>query len=158
MRWEPDRKADGQPTPPTSPSFWTAVSRGARNRCPICGEGRVFAGYLRVVDACEACQAPLGTLRADDAPPYFTIFIAGHLLLPVVLWVEKDFMPPMWLHMVVWLPLFTIVCTLLLRPVKGATVGWLARLGFDEASAPAPAVPSAAPPAAPGRGPGRGDG
>jgi uncharacterized protein (DUF983 family) len=50
-------------------------------------------------------------------------------------------MPPMWLHMVVWLPLFTIACILLLRPVKGATVGWMLRLGFarsepDTAEAP----------------------
>jgi len=44
--------------------------------------------------------------------------------------VEWRWMPPMWLHMVVWLPLFTILCMLLLRPVKGATVGWMTRLGF----------------------------
>jgi uncharacterized protein (DUF983 family) len=148
MRWEPDRKAAGLPDESPA-SFWSVVSRGARNRCPVCGQGRVFSGYLRVVDACEVCRAPLGTLRADDAPPYFTIFLAGHLLLPVVLWVEKAWMPPMWLHMVVWLPLFAIACTLLLRPIKGATVGWLARLGFEEAT------PQPVPPPSPGPDPGR---
>ena len=44
--------------------------------------------------------------------------------------VEKAYQPPMWLHMVVWLPLFAIVCTLLLRPIKGAVVGWMSTLGF----------------------------
>ena len=129
MRWEPDRSAPAIPyVPPTS--FWQAVGRGARNRCPVCGQGRVFQGYLKVVPECEVCHAPLGRLRADDAPPYFTIFIAGHLLVPPVLWIEKAYQPAMWIHMALWLPLFTIACILLLRPVKGATVGWMTRLGF----------------------------
>jgi uncharacterized protein (DUF983 family) len=108
----------------------TALWRGARNRCPVCGEGKVFDGYLRVVKECPNCQAPLGSLRADDAPPYFTIFIVGHLLLPPILWVERVYQPAMWIHMVVWLPLIAIVTTLMLRPVKGATVGLMSRLGF----------------------------
>lgn len=130
MRWEPDRAAPALPYAPPA-SFWEAVGRGARNRCPVCGEGRVFRGYLKVVPECEVCHAPLGRLRADDAPPYFVIFLTGHLLVPPVLWIERAYMPPMWLHMVVWLPLFALACILLLRPVKGATLGWLVRLGFD---------------------------
>ena len=130
IRWQPDRPVPA--TPPGRPPFWTALGRGARNRCPFCGEGRVFQGYLRVVDNCAHCNAALGRLRADDAPPYFTIFIVGHLLFPPVLWIERAYMPPMWLHMVVWLPLFAIVTTLLLRPVKGATVGLMSRLGFGD--------------------------
>jgi uncharacterized protein (DUF983 family) len=141
MRWEPDRSAPApsyaQPT-----SFWQAVGRGMRNRCPVCGQGRVFQGYLKVVPECEVCQAPLGQLRADDAPPYFVIFITGHLLIPPVLWVEKAYQPPMWLHMAVWLPLFALACLLLLRLVKGATVGWMTRLGFTGAES----VPDSAPP------------
>ena len=139
MRWEPDRAAPPLTYAPPS-SVWQAMGRGLRNRCPICGQGRVFAGFLKVVPECEVCHAPLGQLRADDAPPYFVIFIAGHLLIPPVLWIEKAYQPPMWLHMVVWLPLFAVVCTLLLRPVKGATVGLMTRLGFTggEGSPPAP--------------------
>ncbi|SFK38611.1 DUF983 domain-containing protein [Falsiroseomonas stagni] len=130
MRWEPDRSVAALPyTPPTS--IWQAAGRGMRNRCPICGVGKVFKGYLKVVDECSNCHAPLGRLRADDAPPYFTIFVAGHILFPPVLWIEKAYQPPMWLHMVVWLPAFTIACLLLLPPIKGATVGWMMRLGFD---------------------------
>ncbi|NKE45883.1 DUF983 domain-containing protein [Roseomonas frigidaquae] len=144
-RWEPDRSAPADSTTPAT-SAWTMVSRGMRNRCPVCGEGKVFRGYLRVVDECEVCHAPLGSLRADDLPPYITIFVAGHILLPPVFWVEKAWMPPMWLHMAVWLPAFTIACTLLLRPIKGGTVGWMTRLGFDpqaEAAHPPPGPPRA---------------
>ena len=128
MRWDPPPALAASPHP--TPPLWTALARGARNRCPVCGEGRVFDGFLKVVPRCAVCAAPLGALRADDAPPYFTIFLVGHLLLPGVLWVEKTWMPPMWLHMVVWLPLFALVCTLLLRPIKGAVLGWMLRLGF----------------------------
>jgi uncharacterized protein (DUF983 family) len=125
-----------------------AIGRGVRNRCPYCGVGRVFAGYLTLVPECSNCHAPLARLRADDAPPYFTIFLVGHILVPPVFWVEKAYEPPMWVHMVVWLPLFTILCILLLRPIKGAVVGWMSTLGIvsvedddDEEEAPAAAVP-----------------
>ena len=83
--------------------------------------------------ACSHCGTPLGRIHADDAPPYFTIFIVGHLLLPPVFWVEKAYHPPMWFHMALWLPLFAVVTTLLLRPVKGATVGLMLKLGFGGA-------------------------
>jgi uncharacterized protein (DUF983 family) len=149
MRLEPDRTAPRSinAADHTPPPFRLAVNRGIRNRCPFCGEGKVFSGYLRVVPQCGHCHAPLGRLRADDAPPYFTIFIAGHLLVPLALWVERGYQPPMWLHMALWLPLFTIACILLLRPVKGAVVGWMTSLGMasEDAdrlhrAAPAPAI------------------
>src|SRR5687768_4747789 len=129
MRWEPDRTETAAPRF-TPPSFWAGLARGAIGRCPACGEGWLFAGYLPLAPECSVCPAPFGAIRADDAPPYFTIFLAGHLLVPGVLWVEKAYQPPIWLHMAVWLPLFAILCTLLLRPVKGAVVGWMMRLGL----------------------------
>lgn len=131
MRWQPPRSMPEPPYRP--PPFRQAIWRGLRGRCPVCAHGKVFAGFLALVEECEVCATPLGRLRADDAPPYFTILIAGHLLVPGVLWVEEAYRPPIWLHMVVWLPLFAIVCTLLLRPVKGAVVGWMVALGFTGA-------------------------
>ena len=120
-------------------SVTEGLLRGARMRCPNCGEGRLFERYLKVRPHCEACGHDNGHYRADDAPPYFTILLVGHLLVPGVLWVEKVWEPAMWLHMAVWLPLFTILCTLVLRPVKGAVVGWMVTLGFTgEEHGPAP--------------------
>lgn len=138
MPWSFER--DGPVLPAAVMPLAPAMLFGMRGRCPCCGQGRLFRGFLRVAEACEACAAPLGRVRADDAPPYFTIFIAGHLLLPPVFWIEKAWQPPMWLHMAIWLPLFAVVCTLLLRPVKGATLAWMLRLGMtgDDPSAPAP--------------------
>ncbi|NOG69342.1 DUF983 domain-containing protein [Roseicella sp. DB1501] len=141
MRWSPESAVATAAPALAPPPLLLAVRRGLMNRCPFCGLGRVFAGYLRVVPECSHCHAPLGLLRADDAPPYFTIFLAGHILVPIVLWVEKAYQPPMWLHMVVWLPLFAIICTLLLRPIKGAVVGWMSTLGFMAAEQEAALAP-----------------
>ncbi len=136
MPWETQRAepAEAQAQPPIG----AALLRGARGRCPVCGQGHLFDGYLKLVRECSVCHAPLGRIRADDAPPYFTILIAGHVLLPFVFLVEKAWHPPMWVHMAIWLPLFTIVCMLMLRPVKGAVVAWMLRLGLtgDEQGAP----------------------
>ncbi|MBC9179163.1 DUF983 domain-containing protein [Pseudoroseomonas ludipueritiae] len=126
-RWQPDRSAAEPPA--DQPSFLTMIGRGARNRCPVCGEGHVFRGFLTLAPACEHCGTDFSELRADDAPPYIVIFLVGHILVPLIFVVEKVWLPPMWLHMVVWLPLFALVSTLALRPVKGAVIGWMLRLG-----------------------------
>ena len=144
MPWEPPRDTPVEPV--THAPFGVALVRGATGHCPACGNGKLFNGYLRVADECSACHAPVGRIRADDAPPYFTIFLAGHVLLPGVFLVERYWRPEMWVHMAIWLPAFAIVCTLLLRPVKGMVVAWMMRLGLtgDEQGAPVP-VPAVAP-------------
>ncbi len=129
MRWDPNSEPPASPY--AKPGYGLGIQRGVMNRCPCCGEGKVFRAYLKVVDECSACHAPLGALRSDDAPPYFTILIVGHVLVPLLFWVERAYEPPIWLHMVIWLPLFTLACIGLLRPIKGAVVGWMCALGFD---------------------------
>ncbi len=128
------RNAQPQPSPSevaaSLPPIGTALARGAMGRCPCCGQGKLFNGYLRLADECSHCHTPLGRIRADDAPPYFTILIVGHVLVPLVFLVEKAWYPPMWLHMAVWLPLFAILSAAFLRPTKGATVAWMMRLGL----------------------------
>lgn len=126
--WQPDRSPEvpAWPIPPMP----TALLRGARCRCPACGETRCFSGYLEVVPECSNCRAPLGSYRADDAPPYFTIFIVGHLLAPLIFLVETTFHPALWVQAAVWLPVCAVACLVLLRPVKGATLGLMLKLGM----------------------------
>ena len=69
------------------------------------------------------CHAPLGLARADDAPPYFTILIVGHIVIPAMLIMQKMEDPPTWLLSVIFVPLTVILAIGLLRPIKGATVG-----------------------------------
>ncbi|MEQ9638990.1 MAG: DUF983 domain-containing protein [Alphaproteobacteria bacterium] len=113
---------------------WGALLRGLGKRCPACGTGRMFGRYLKVSDNCGHCGEELHHQRADDAPPYFTIVIVGHIIVPGALLLEQSLHPPTWMHMVLWLPL-TLILTLALLPcVKGAVVAvqWAARMhGFS---------------------------
>ena len=73
--------------------------------------------------------------RADDAPPYFTILIAGHIVIPLLMAAELAYTPPIWLHLLIWVPLTAVLCLLLLPRVKGAIVGlqWAQRMhGFGQ--------------------------
>jgi uncharacterized protein (DUF983 family) len=121
IRWQPDRSTPKPPWP--VPSLATALGRGLVGRCPVCGRGRVFDGFLRVVQQCEVCAAPLGLARADDAPPYFTILIVGHIVIPAMLIMQKMDDPSTLLMSAIFLPLTVILALGLIRPVKGATVG-----------------------------------
>ncbi|MCX5480997.1 DUF983 domain-containing protein [Kaistia geumhonensis] len=115
-------------------SPWRAMARGFACRCPQCGKGRMFTGYLTVVDRCEACGEDLSHQRADDAPPYFTIVAVGHIIVPLILIVETAFHLSNFTHLAIWLPLTLILTLALLRPIKGAVVGlqWALYMhGFD---------------------------
>lgn len=109
------------------------MRRGFLNRCPACGETRLFEGWLRVAPDCRSCLAPLGQIRADDAPPYFVIVIVGHIVVPLMLLLEQNRQPPLWLYAAVFLPLTLGLSVALLRPVKGATVGLMLKLGLVRA-------------------------
>ncbi len=115
-------------------AWWPAVRRGFAGRCPHCDEGKIFRAYLKVNDDCPVCGEELHHQRADDAPPYLTIFIVGHVVAAMLMiaddrWPQLD----MWIHMVLW-PLVAILMSLWLLPrVKGALIGyqWALRMhGF----------------------------
>ena len=111
-----------------------AMWRGARGRCPSCGQGRLFERYLKVADNCPHCGEALHHQRADDAPPYFTIFVVGHVILPLMLAFEAAFRPEAWVHVLLWGPLTIGLSLLLLPMIKGAVVGlqWANYMhGFD---------------------------
>ena len=115
-------------------SVLLSLLRGARLSCPACGKGAMFRRYLKVADSCPACGEALHHHRADDAPPYFTIVIVGHVVVGLMLAVEMAYRPPLWLHAAIWLPLTLLLALLLLPPIKGALVGlqWaLLMHGFD---------------------------
>jgi uncharacterized protein (DUF983 family) len=115
-------------------SWKQAMIRGARCRCPACGAGLMFARFLKVSDSCQACGEELHHHQADDAPPYFTMFIVGHIVVPLVLLVEKLWHPALPIHFVIW-TIVTLALSFAIMPaVKGAIVGlqWALRMhGFD---------------------------
>lgn len=100
-----------------------ALFNGLRRKCPACGKGNLFTNYISVRPRCDFCGQDLHHQRADDAPPYFAIFIAGHIVVPLLLITEKRWAPPLWLHFSIWLPLTALLVVWLLPRVKGATIG-----------------------------------
>jgi len=110
-------------------SWLGSIKRGFRRSCPRCGAGGMFRGYLSVSVKCQRCGLDFETIRSDDIPPYFTVLIVGHLLVPVLLLVEQRSAPPVNLMLAIFLPL-TLALTLLLLPfVKGAVMGaiWMSK-------------------------------
>jgi uncharacterized protein (DUF983 family) len=110
------------PQHPARVSALSAMGRGALNRCPACGRGRLFGRFLKVADRCEACGTEFHHHRADDFPPYIVMFIVGHLVGYGILMTETRMDVPMWFHLV--------LCLGLLQPVKGAVVGLQYALGM----------------------------
>lgn len=114
-------------------SVTSAMKRGFAQKCPACGEGALFHKYLKVSDTCPVCGEELHHQRADDAPPYFTMVVVGHVVVGGVLALEQSYAPPSWVHFIIWLPMIVIMSLLLLPRVKGALVGlqWALRMhGF----------------------------
>lgn len=111
----------------------TAIVRGLRKTCPNCGRGALYGKYLKVVDTCAFCGEELHHQRADDAPPYFTMLIVGHVVVGGILTLETNYAPPSWVHFIIWLPLTLGLSLWLLPRVKGALIGlqWALRMhGF----------------------------
>lgn len=107
-----------------------AVMRGLGCRCPACGEGRAFSSYLKVRPVCDACGQELHHHRADDFPPYLTIFVVGKIVGTGIYISEMRYEPALWFHMSVW-PLLTVGLSLaVLQPMKGAVVGLQYALGM----------------------------
>ncbi|RMH40362.1 MAG: DUF983 domain-containing protein [Alphaproteobacteria bacterium] len=114
-------------------NIWRAILRGWRRRCPACGAGPVFAGYLKTRDTCPACGEEIFHHRADDGPAYLTILIVGHVMAPFLLVAFKVMRPdPVVLASVFSVGVVALSLFLLPR-LKGALIGiqWAKRMhGF----------------------------
>jgi uncharacterized protein (DUF983 family) len=107
------------------PSTLNALIRGALGRCPHCGQGRLLHHYLKVVDRCSKCGEPYGHFRADDAPPWLTILIVGHLTVPIILALEQSVELTLWIELAIYLPLIVLLTLTLLPRCKGVILALL---------------------------------
>ena len=92
---------------------------GAAGRCPNCGEGHLFEGFLKVSPACEACGFDLAAADSGDGPAVFVIMIAGFIVAFGALFTMVAFRTPVWLTLLIWLPMTLVIVLVLLRPMKG---------------------------------------
>ncbi len=98
------------------------IARGLMGRCPRCGDGHLFQGFLTVRPACERCGLDYSFADAGDGPAVFVILIGGAIVVFAALMTEVVYQPPYWLHAALWLPLILIVTLLPLRMVKGLLI------------------------------------
>src|SRR4029450_6507 len=95
------------------------VSTGLRGKCPRCGRGELFSGYLAVAQRCSACGLSFDFADAGDGAPWFVVLISRAAAVAAALIVELNWTPPYWVHGVVALGFAVLLPLLLLRPVKG---------------------------------------
>lgn len=119
-------------------SWISAIGRGLKKRCPQCGRGCLFASYSKITPACSHCGLDFSGHQADDAPPYVTILIVGHIAIPGALAARQLLEPPLWAQFAFWLPVITAATFWLLPVAKGGLIGiqWANRMhGFARAGA-----------------------
>ncbi len=95
---------------------------GLSGRCPQCGEGKLFDGFLALRQHCDACGLDYSFADAGDGPAVFVMFIAGFIVVGTALIVEVKYAPPLWLHAVLWIPLILLVTLGPLRLIKGLLI------------------------------------
>ena len=119
------------PAEPTERPSWPAIRRGLARRCPACGEGHLFEGYLKVADRCPSCGAEMLHHRADDGPAYLTILIVGHILGFGMHFAWVTFRPEPLLFATVLTVIGVGLSLFLLPRIKGGIVGlqWARRMG-----------------------------
>lgn len=114
-------------------SVGEAMKRGAMRRCPACGKGPIFQGYLKVRDHCPECGEALHHQRADDGPAYFTILVVSHIAAPLLLAIYLMYRPSTGALIATFLGGAAVLSLLLLPVFKGAFIGlqWAKRMhGF----------------------------
>ena len=98
------------------------VRTGLACRCPRCGKGRLFEGFLTLRPRCEVCGLDYAFADSGDGPAVFVIFIAGFIVVGCALITEILYEPPLWLHALLWAPLILAITLLPLRPMKGLMI------------------------------------
>ncbi len=116
----------------TDVSTLTSMLRGFRRRCPGCGAAALYRRYLKPVACCPACGEGFGHLRADDFPPYLTILVVGHLIVPLILIAERVGLSTAQ-QVALWVPATLLLTLLLLPRLKGAIIGLMWSLGLGAA-------------------------
>jgi uncharacterized protein (DUF983 family) len=105
--------------PATLPSPYAA---GFAGRCPRCGKGRLFAGFLALNPRCEVCGLDFAFADSGDGPAFFVMSVVGILVCALALFVEFTYEPPIWLHLVLWSSLTIVLSLVLVRPAKGLMI------------------------------------
>ncbi|WP_421709230.1 DUF983 domain-containing protein [Algihabitans sp.] len=95
------------------------VHTGIRGRCPRCGQGRLFQGFLSLRESCDVCGLDYGFADPADGPAFFVICFGCVPSVVLAILIEIQFSAPYWVHLVTSLPFMLLTCIPPLRPLKG---------------------------------------
>jgi uncharacterized protein (DUF983 family) len=109
-------------TKPDTPSLAATLAAGLAGRCPACGRGKLFSGYLTLAPRCTVCGLDYSFADSGDGPAVFVILVTGFIVVGAALFVEMAYTPPYWLHALLWGPLAILLPLLLLRSFKGVLI------------------------------------
>ena len=104
------------------PSAPSPITAGLLGKCPRCGKGHMFQGFLKVRPRCEVCGLDLAFADAGDGPAFFVMSIVGIVVVALALWVEFTYEPRIWVHLVMWFSLTAVLSLAMVRPLKGVMV------------------------------------
>lgn len=108
------------------------ILRGLACRCPRCGQGKLFEGFLNLRRRCEACELDYAFIDTGDGPAIFIMMLAGAIVVGAALIVEVKYQPPFWVHAALWGPLILATTLLPLRAMKSLLIA----LQFHHKAAP----------------------
>lgn len=106
----------------TPVSVHQSAIRGIACKCPRCGRGKLYQGFLTLRPACEQCGLDYAFIDAGDGPAVFVILIAGFIVVAAALIVEVKYQPPFWVHAALWVPLVLAVTLWPLRALKALLI------------------------------------
>ena len=107
---------------PETASPPSPYAAGLAGRCPRCGQGRLFKGFLALQPRCEACGLDFSFADSADGPAFFIMSIVGILVVGLALAVEFAYEPPIWLHLAMWSTLTIVLSLAMARPAKGLMI------------------------------------
>jgi uncharacterized protein (DUF983 family) len=96
----------------------SSLVAGLRCRCPRCGEGKLFRGFLKIADRCDRCGLDFGFAEPADGPAFFVMTGVGIVVVALWAWWAVAFQPPIWAQFVVSISAILGGCLGALRPVK----------------------------------------
>lgn len=100
----------------------TILSTGLTGKCPRCAQGKLFKSFMKPVDRCNACGLDMSFAEEGDGPAVFAIFILGFVMVGLALYVEFTYRPAIWVHILLWVPITTILATWSLKVIKGIMI------------------------------------
>ena len=107
--------------PQNNSTLWI-LKVAARSRCPSCGKGKLFDGFLTLAPRCDVCGLDLGFADPADGPAFFAMMGMAIPVTALAVWIELTYEPPVWVHFVTTVPFLLLTCIPPLRFLKGALV------------------------------------